>query len=191
MRDLEEVRGRLQRVEALIDTVQRTADPSVRAATQELVEAILDLHGAGLDRILEIVRGAADNGAALVDRFTRDELVASMLLLHGLHPVAFEARVHDAVERLGAPLRAQGGSLELLGIEGGVVRLRLSRSARGCSGSTALQQTIRAAFYEAAPDLERLEIDEVSDPAPVAVVPLSAVRRSSAGSIAQSLGNSE
>ena len=62
MRDLNDVQQRLQRVDALVDAVQRTADPSVRAATQELVEAILDLHGAGLDRILEIVSGAAEGG---------------------------------------------------------------------------------------------------------------------------------
>ena len=184
MRDLDEVRGRLRRVEALIDTVQRTADPSVRAATQELVEAILDLHGAGLDRILEIVSGVADDGAALLGRFTRDELVASVLLLHGLHPVDFDTRVHETVERLAPSLRSQGGSIELLGIEGGVVRLRLSRSGHGCSGSSALQHAIRAAFYEAAPDVERLEVDEVSEGAPVAVVPLSSLRRNSAGSIA-------
>ncbi|MBA2304538.1 MAG: NifU family protein [Acidobacteria bacterium] len=184
MRDLDDVQRRLQRVEALVETVQRTADPSVRAATQELVEAILDLHGAGLDRMLEIVSGVADNGAAMMDRFTRDELIASVLLLHGLHPVDFDTRVDKAIESLGAPLQAQGGAIELLSIEEGVVRLRLSRSGRGCSGSTALQQTIRGAFYEAAPDLQRLDIDEVTEPAPVAVVPLSSLRRNPVRSIA-------
>ncbi len=181
MRDLEDVQQRLQRVEALVGTVQRTADPSVRAAAQELVEAILELHGAGLDRIMEIVTGVAGDGAALVDRFSRDELVASLLLLHGLHPVDLETRIQQALERLGPALRSQGGSVELLDAAGGVVRLRLSRSERGCSGSTALHQTIRAAFYEAAPDLQGLEIDEIFDPAPIAVVPLASLRRSTAG----------
>jgi Fe-S cluster biogenesis protein NfuA len=120
----------------------------------------------------------------MLDRFSRDELVASLLLLHGLHPVDLETRVHRAVEKLVPALQSQGGVIELLRIEAGVVSLRLTRSGRGCSGSTALQQTIRSAFYEAAPDLERLEIDEVSEPAPVAVVPLSSLRRNSVGSIA-------
>ena len=184
MRDLDDVRQRLQRVEVLIDTVQRTADPSVRAAIQELVEAILDLHGAGLDRMLEIVTGVADNGTAMLDRFTRDELVASVLLLHGLHPVDFDARVHQAVETLGPALQSQGGSVELLRIDEGVVSVRLTRSARGCSGSAALQQTIRGAFYEVVPDLHRLDIEEVTEPAPVAVVSLSSLRRNSVGSVA-------
>jgi Fe-S cluster biogenesis protein NfuA len=184
MRDPQETRARLQRVEALVDTVQRTADPSVRAATQELVEAILDLHGAGLDRILEIVAGVADNGAAMLDRFCRDELVASLLLLYGLHPVDFDTRVQGVVGTLGPLLQSQGGSIELLGIEAGVVSLRLTRTGRGCAGSTALQQTIRAAFYEAAPDLQRLEIQEITEPVPVAVVPLSSLRRRSVGSVA-------
>ncbi len=188
MRDLSEVQQRLQRVEALVATVQRTADPSVRAATQELVEAILELHGAGLDRMLEIVSGVADNGDAMLDRFSRDELVASLLLLHGLHPVAFEARVHAAIDALGPALRGQGGAVELLAIEEGIVRVRLTRRGQGCSGSTALQQTIRDAFYKAAPDLQGLDIDEVSEPATVAVVPLSSLRRNPAGPAAAAAG---
>jgi archaellum component FlaC len=67
MRDLEGVQQRLKRVEALVETVQQTADPAVRATMQELVETILDLHGAGLDRILEIVTAGADRGDAVVD----------------------------------------------------------------------------------------------------------------------------
>ena len=183
MRDLDDVRRRLQRVEALVETVQRTADPSVRAATQELVEAILDLHGAGLDRILEIVTGVADNGAAMLDRFSRDELVASLLLLHGLHPVDFDTRVHKAIETL-VPALALAGRRHRTAAASRKAwsALRLTRNGHGCSGSTALQQTIRSAFYEAAPDLERLEIDEVSEPAPVAVVPLSSLRRNPVGS---------
>ena len=133
-------------------------NPSVRAAAQELVEAILELHGAGLDRILEIVTGVADNGAAMLDRFSRDELVSSVLMLHGLHPVAFETRVHQAIDKLAPVLQSQGGSIELLAIDDGTVSVRLSRSGHGCSGSTALQQTIRSAFYEAVPDLDSLEI---------------------------------
>jgi hypothetical protein len=58
-----------------------------------------------------------------------------------------------------------------------VVRLRLSRNGHGCSGSTALQRTIRDMFYQAAPDLQGLEIDEVSIPAAVTLVPLSSLRR--------------
>ncbi len=181
MRDLEDVQRRLKRVEVLVETIQRTADPSVRTATQELIETILDLHGAGLDRILEIVTGVADNGEAMLDRFSRDELISSLLMLHGLHPVDFETRVRKAVETLEPHLRSQGGAIELVSIEEGIVRLRLTRSGHGCSGATALQQTIRSAFYEAAPDLQGLEIDEVSEPAQVAVVPLSSLRRSAAG----------
>ena len=178
-RDLEDVQRRLQRVETLVATVQRTADPSVRAATQELVEAILDLHGAGIERILEVVGSAADESLVL-DQLRRDELVASLLLLHGLHPVDFATRVGQAVDTLGPLLRSQGAAIELLGVEGGVVRVRLSRSGHGCAGSTALHKTVRSAFYEVAPDLQELEIDEVTEPLPVAVVPLSALRRSSA-----------
>ena len=174
----DDVQRRLQRVEALVETVQRTADPSVRAATQELVEAILDLHGAGLDRMLEIVNGVADDGGrddrSLHPRRARRQPAAAPRTAPGglRHAGAQGGRA-----RSGRRCNRRAAPIELLSIEEGVVRLRLSRSGHGCSGSTALQQTIRAAFYEAAPDLQRLEIDEVTEPAPVAVVPLSSLRR--------------
>jgi Fe-S cluster biogenesis protein NfuA len=181
-RDLEDVQRRLQKVESLVAAVQRSADPSVRAAAQELVESILDMHGAGIERMLAAIAAAGEPGVALLDQLRRDDLVASLLLLHGLHPVDLTARVGQAIEGLGPALASQGGSVELVGIDGGVARVRLTRSGHGCAGSAALQQTVRAAFYEAAPDLQGLEIDERSDPLPVAVVPLSALRRGAASS---------
>lgn len=170
--------------DVLVETVQRTVDPSVRAATQELVEAILDLHGAGLDRMLEIVSGVADNGAAMMDRFIRDELVASVLLLHGLHPVDFDTRVRKAIETLGArPAIARR-----------LHRARGHRRRRGARAPVAEWTRLfgldgaaaddKDAFYEAAPDLQGLDIDEVTEPATIAVVPLSSLRRSSVGSVA-------
>jgi Fe-S cluster biogenesis protein NfuA len=106
-------------------------------------------------------------------------------MLHGLHPVDFATRMRQAVERLGTTLGPQGASIELLGSEDGVVRVRLKRKGHGCAGSTALHQAIRSAFYEFVPDLQRLEIDEINEPAPVAIVPLSSLRRNGGVSTAR------
>ena len=61
------------------------------AHAKELMESLMELHGAGFDRILEIAAAAGNND--LIEAFARDNLVGSLLVLYGLHPDDFETRV--------------------------------------------------------------------------------------------------
>ena len=45
---------RIQAIEALIRQVEESADPATRAGVRELVQAILEYHGAGFERMVEI-----------------------------------------------------------------------------------------------------------------------------------------
>ena len=47
-----ELDRRIERIDELIQRLEAGADPSVRATTQELVGTLMELHGAGLERIL-------------------------------------------------------------------------------------------------------------------------------------------
>ena len=47
----------------------------------------MELHGAGLERMLEIVRANGDSGQLILDSLGRDDMVSSLLVLYGLHPV--------------------------------------------------------------------------------------------------------
>ena len=138
---------RLRRVEALVDAVERAADPVARDAARELTQTLLDLHRAGLEKLLALVTRPED--------CVRDELLSSLLLLHGLHPVSLEARVRQALERLGPLLRARGADAELLAAGEESVRVRL----RG-EDTTALRSIIEEAVCAAAPDAGTLEIEE-------------------------------
>ena len=64
-----------------------------------------------------------------------DELVAHLLLLHGLHPVPVRERVRGALDEVRPYLVAHGGGVELLGVADGVVRLRLEGACNGCPSS--------------------------------------------------------
>src|SRR5262245_40748649 len=90
-------RKRLGRIEALLHEVERYADPAAREHTRELVQAVLGLHGDGLERILETV-AEGESGLATIDALGRDDLVGGLLLLHGLHPVDVETRVRQALD---------------------------------------------------------------------------------------------
>ena len=71
------------------DRIQTLLDASagsgtvVRERTEQLAAELTDLYGAALQRILAVTAEAAPE---LVDRFAADDLVASLLLVHGLHP---------------------------------------------------------------------------------------------------------
>jgi Fe-S cluster biogenesis protein NfuA/nitrite reductase/ring-hydroxylating ferredoxin subunit len=163
--DDREARERISRVEALLDDAEGLADPAARATALALVQAILELYGEGLTRIVDHV--AAGDDGALAAAFSADELVAHLLFLHGIHPVPLEARVHDALEEVRPYLASHGGDVELLGVQDGIVRLRLQGSCSGCPSSTAtLKLAIEDAIHKAAPDVERVEAEGAVEAAP-------------------------
>jgi Fe-S cluster biogenesis protein NfuA len=119
----------------------------------ELVQALVELYGEGLARIVAhdpaCVAGVAD-----------DEVVSYLLLLHGLHPIAVEERVLGALAEVRPYLEQHGGDVELLNIDGGVVRLRLQGTCNGCASSTAtLKLAIEDAIQRAAPDVDAVEAE--------------------------------
>lgn len=154
----------IQRIGELVQEIESIADPSVRAATKNLVQSLMDLHGAAFEKALEIVAEAGEPGMALIDRLGRDSLVSSVLILYGLHPEEIETRVVKAVDRVRSQLRKQGCELELLGAENGAIRLRVETGSHTC-GSTAktAQGTLEAAMYDAAPDLTSLVIEGLEE----------------------------
>jgi Fe-S cluster biogenesis protein NfuA len=154
-----EFQKRLQSIERLVSEIDRGADPNLRSAVQQLVQLVMDLHGAGLERIVELIQETG-GGAGLLDRISRDEMVESLLVLHGLHPLGLEARIHRGIELARSRLRPHRGEVELIGLENGAVRLRMRAHGSGC-GSTgeALKEIVESAIYQPAPDVLSLDIE--------------------------------
>jgi len=155
-----ELQSRLGSIEELLRKIESVADPSLRANVEELVELVMNLHGAGLERILEFIRAAGDSGEAVIKKLGGDELTASLLVLYGLHPLNVEARVTQALDKVRSRLRPHGGEVELLSVQDGAIRLRLHAKGQGC-GSTAqsLKEMVEEAVYQAAPDLTTLIVE--------------------------------
>ena len=162
----QEFQERLGRVEELIGALENAADPAVREQTRELIETLLELHGRGLERILESVHKSSDAGAEVLDELGRDQLVSGVLLLHGLHPLDLETRVRNALANVRPRLGLHGGSVELVEVtDEGVVRIRLEGNCHGCPSSrVTLQSTIEEELYRVAPDITSLQVDGAHDP---------------------------
>jgi Fe-S cluster biogenesis protein NfuA len=166
--DSRELQARLQELDALIREVDRFADPEAQAHSREIVRALLDLHRLGLERVLGHVREARDGGTAILDALARDDVVGGLLLLHGLHPQDLETRVRAALEQVRPYLRSHGGNVDLLGVEDGIVRLRLVGNCHGCpSSAVTMRQTIEEAILAKAPDAAAVELEGEADAAPL------------------------
>jgi Fe-S cluster biogenesis protein NfuA len=153
-----------ERVEALLEEVERLDEPA-RGTALELVQGLLDLYGDGLARVVDHV--AEHDDGTLAGALAGDELVAHLLLLHGLHPVPLERRVDAALAEVRPYLESHGGNVDLLGIDAGVVRLQLQGSCSGCpSSAVTLKHAVEEAIYKAAPDVsEIVAVDAPREPA--------------------------
>lgn len=150
----------VERVQELLGSLDEIADPFAQQRVQELIGAVLELYGAGLDRILGVVADAGEPGLPIRDALLDDGIVASLLLIHGLYPVPLEERVVQALDSVRPFLASHGGNVELLSVEGGVARLQLQGSCNGCPSSAAtLEHALREAIDAAAPDLLGLEVE--------------------------------
>jgi Fe-S cluster biogenesis protein NfuA len=155
-----------ERIEALLEA-SAVAGPVARDRAEQLVRLVVELYGAGLERLLEIAHDAGALDEALLDRIAGDPLVSSLLLVHGLHPYGLGERVERALADVRPYLRSHGGDVELLGVaEDGTVGLRLLGHCDGCAGSTAtLTTAVREAIEAAAPEVTRIDVAEPTAPA--------------------------
>lgn len=171
----------MRRLESLLQEIDATADPAERARSQEIVQTILDFHGAGLTRMIEVLRESGPAGRSIWAELAGDGLVRDMLLLYDLHPDDLDSRVRGALDQVRPLLAAHGGSVELLDCSAqGEVRLRLTGNCHGCpSSQQTLRQTIEQALYAAAPDMSALVVEGAVEKSPldhsVGFVPLTAL----------------
>jgi Fe-S cluster biogenesis protein NfuA/nitrite reductase/ring-hydroxylating ferredoxin subunit len=147
------------RIEELLGQIRSNGDPGTAETAEEVVRLVVELYGAGLERAVELA------GPDALERFVGDELVASLLVLHGLHPKDTRTRVVEALDQVRPYLGSHAGGVELLGVdpEAGVVRLRLEGSCDGCPSSTqTVKLAIERAIEQAAPEVTAVEVENLT-----------------------------
>jgi Fe-S cluster biogenesis protein NfuA/nitrite reductase/ring-hydroxylating ferredoxin subunit len=148
------------------DRIQTLLDASagsgtvVRERTEQLAAELTDLYGAALQRIVAM---ASESAPELVERFAADDLVASLMLVHGLHPHGVERRISDALDSVRPYLGSHGGDVALIevvdGQDGPVVRLQFAGSCKSCpSSAVTLEFAVEDAVRAAAPEIASIEV---------------------------------
>lgn len=143
-------------IEAQVQRLQTIADPIARTTATELIASVLQLHGAALQRILEILDERRE--PAITAALDADPLVRSILLLHDLHPQSTAERVSRAGRELEGRLKKRDASVELLGLEDGTVKVRMVN--RGAS--SGIEALLEEAIRDAAPEISSVEIESIS-----------------------------
>ncbi len=171
----QEMRAVAQRIDGLVRDFAASPDPAVRSQVQELVRLVMTLYGAGLARILQILAledlragRAADH---TVSALRADDLVASLLVLHDLHPEDVETRIARGLERVQPVV---GGTVALLGIHGGTARVKVEAPPQtNAAPLVDLQRLIESVVQAVAPDVVHVDVEGLPRPAPSPLIQLA------------------
>lgn len=148
-------------------------DDRSKVAARELVQLLMEVHGTGLERIMEVVFKSGLSGEALIGKLGQDPIVRNLLLLYSLHPDDIETRVLKALDIAGTRLRKFDARVELVRIQDGAIQVRLVTSGHACGSTTKnLQAIVEECIYDMAPDLTSLAIHAPEDEPSSGFVPL-------------------
>ncbi|WP_133913111.1 hypothetical protein [Streptomyces sp. NBC_00582] len=140
-----------RRVEEVLDRLAASGEGA--AAAEELVRSLMDLYGSALARIVELLAPAPGEPlAGLLD----DDLVASLLVLHDLHPEDRDTRIARALDGV------RDHRLEVVGFDehSGTLRLRARAGGGcGCGSGTDAARAAETALAGLAPEVRAVDVE--------------------------------
>jgi NifU-like domain len=154
-----EFQQKVRQLGTLVGDLDQMPGGGSKVAARELVQLLMEVHGTGLERMMEIVFESGPEGEAMIGRLGRDPIVRNLLLLYSLHPEDMETRVFKALDAVGQRLRKLDSKVGLVSVRDGAVRVQLDTSGHGHgSAAKTLRSIVEESIYEWAPDLTSLVI---------------------------------
>ena len=155
MTNFEDLADRLEQLLAELDEL----DEETRAKVYELLDGMDALHRSALARLEERLDEES------LARLREDPALAWLLDAYGVG-VDERAAADAAIDSIRPYIHSHGGAVEVLGVERGVVRLKLSGSCSGCTASAiTLREGVEQALRESYPGFVALEVEEDDAPA--------------------------
>ncbi|HEV2819414.1 MAG TPA: NifU family protein [Solirubrobacteraceae bacterium] len=130
-------------------------DEPVRGQVFEFLDGLEALHRSAVHRLADGV------GEAEVARLRKGDPAVDWLF--GAYGVGVDEReeVEAALEEVRPYIESHGGSLEVLGVADGMVRVKLAGSCSGCTASAVtLREGVEKALRENVPGFAGLEVEE-------------------------------
>ena len=159
-RTLEQLVGDLERLEG----VAAGWDDAQRGTLTALRTTIEAIQAEAFRRMIRVIK-EDPGGFEALKASAEDPWVRNVLTYHGIlrapaepPPPTLESRVEAALESVRPMLAGHEGNVELVAVEGSVVKVRLVGSCDGCAFSDAtLQQGIETAIKAAVPEIETVQ----------------------------------
>ncbi|MET7650413.1 MULTISPECIES: hypothetical protein [unclassified Streptomyces] len=141
-----------RRVEEVLERLTASGDPAAAAAAEELVRSLMDFYGAGLARVLQLLSTSPEDAVA---GLLGDELVASLLVLHDLHPEDRDTRIARALDSV----REHALDVQDFDEESGALTLRARESGGcGCGSGAGAREAAQAALACFAPEVRAVDV---------------------------------
>ena len=165
MANATEFQQRIQQLGKLVVELDQMPDSDLKVAAGELIHLLMDVHGTGIERMMEIVFDSQAGGPKTVDELGADPIVRSLLLLYSLHPENLETRVQKSLDVLRPRLRKLNYGVEIISVDEGTLRLRVVSSGHACGSTTEdVRSMVEEGVYEYAPDVTSLVIAGLEEP---------------------------
>lgn len=126
----------------------------------ELLDGVDALHRVALARVGELL---GDDG---IESLRADPIVAWLFDAYGIG-VDQTTAAEAALDEIRSYVHSHGGRVDLVHVEGGVVRIRLSGACAGCTASAeTVRERIEAALRDQVPGFVAVEAEEDEEAAP-------------------------
>jgi len=170
----EQFHERMERVGQRIAELSAHPEDPTSLAAVDLLATFGNLHGAGLQRMLALVKAGGAAYRPLLEKFAQDDLIRSLLLYHDLHPVDVQSRLEEVVDAFRPLVAGYGGSLSLTDVssERVTIRLQMDRPRSG-SPVAMVKELLTNAVLVAAPDVAEVRFnDETPSDLPIVQLPI-------------------
>ena len=153
-----------QRMQKLVEQVDLLPDSPSKELIRECIAEILTFYGNGLERIMTVLINESNVTATkILNNLLEDSFINGLLIIHDLHPFDLNTRLNLALEKVRPYIESHGGQLELLSLQNGIAKIKLSGSCKSCaSSSVTLELAIKESIEENCPDLLQLDVEGVS-----------------------------
>jgi Fe-S cluster biogenesis protein NfuA len=171
-----EFQEQIRQLGKLVTQFDQLPDGIAKSAGKEIIQLLMDVHGAGLERMMEIVFESGASAPAIIEKLGQDTTTGSLLLLYSLHPEDVLTRVEKAVDRMRPRLRKLSCAVEVVSVDETEVKLRVAVAGHSCgSSSKEIRAIVEDAVYEFAPEVSSLGILGLEEPVPVGFVALESL----------------